>query len=388
MSTDFSSTRELCASAAWSPLTTVPRATRQSIGLSGEAPCGVPTPLSGDSPDGVPAPERSGVRVSAIIVNFNQREHLRHCLTSVFHALAQVDGATEVLLVDNASSDGSAEMVAREFPQVRLQRAQRNVGFATAICQALTNASGTWIFMLNNDATIATDAVRRMLDVGEREATVGSIAALVLFADGGGRINSAGIDVDRVGVAFDRLLGKPAAAAAGDPSEVFGASAAGALLRRRMLEDIGGFDPRFFLYLEDVDVAWRARTRDWRCVLVPDALVYHHHSVSSGHGSAFKYEHVGRNRIRLLAKNAPTAHLLRYGPLILAYDAAYVLFVAARERSLAPLRGRWAGLREWRLYRGDASMRGAEHLSPPRGLRAALSRRSAWRTSSAGVRRC
>src|SRR3954454_18894012 len=112
-----------------------------------------------------------------------------------------------------------------------------------------------------------------------------------------------------------------------------------------MLELIGGFDRGFFLYLDDADVGWRARMAGWRAVYRPDAVVWHNHSATTRHGSSFKYFHVGRSRVRLLAKNAERRHLLRYGPAMLAYDAAYVAFVALTDRTLAPLRGRVAGLR-------------------------------------------
>ena len=139
-------------------------------------------------------------------------------------------------------------------------------------------------------------------------------------------------------------------------TEVFGASAGAALYRRAMLEQVGGFDASFFMYLEDVDLAWRARAHGWRCLHVPDAVVLHEHSRSSGHRSDFKYYLVGRNRVRLLA-DATTGRLLRYAPLMLLYDLAYVAYALAVDRSTAPLRGRVGGLREWRRYRDMDNVR-------------------------------
>ncbi len=213
---------------------------------------------------------------------------------------------------------------------------------------------------------------------------VGSVAAKLLFA-GSGRINSAGLGVDRLGVGYDRHVGEPADAGEHEPTEVFGASAGAALMRRRMLEEVGGFDPSFFMYLEDLDVAWRARARGWRSLYVPAAIAHHHHSLSAGHASDFKYFHVGCNRVRTLAKNATTAQLLRYGLAMIAYDLGYVGFVAVTDRSLAPLRGRWRGLREWREYRRAVTVRDSSQLEPIHGFRAALSRRSVWMSQSAGV---
>jgi GT2 family glycosyltransferase len=146
-----------------------------------------------------------------------------------------------------------------------------------------------------------------------------------------------------------------------------------------MLEQIGGFDTSFFAFVEDADVAWRARMAGWRCLYVPSALVHHHHSATARHGSPLKHYHVGRNRIRLLAKNADVSLLRRHGAAMVAYDIAYVLAHAITDRSLAPLRGRLAGLREWRQYRrAGAPGRRPVDLAPARGLRAGASRRAIY----------
>ena len=150
-----------------------------------------------------------------------------------------------------------------------------------------------------------------------------------------------------------------------------------------MLRDIGGFDARFFAYYEDADLAWRARMRGWRCVYEPKAIAYHFHSATLGHESPRKLYLVGRNRVRMLAKNATGAHLLRVGPAILAYELAYVVFVAFASRTLAPLRGRLRGLLEWRTFRrlGAAGRRAVE-LDDSGGVRRAVERRRAYRAFS------
>ena len=192
-------------------------------------------------------------------------------------------------------------------------------------------------------------------------------------------INTAGLVVDRLGVAFDRLAGAPAVDG-GPVEEVFGASACVALYRRAMLDAIGGFDASFFAFGEDADVAWRARTAGWACVYVPASVAYHHGSATAGEASALKYFLVGRNRMRLLAKNATGGQLARWGWAMALYDLAYVAFVAATDRTLAPLRGRLAGLREWRAYRrAGAATRGPAPLAAPTGPLGAWRQRKAYR---------
>jgi GT2 family glycosyltransferase len=226
-----------------------------------------------------------------------------------------------------------------------------------------------------------------MLAAGRSSEDVGSVAAKMLFADNsqGDIVNSAGIDIDRLGIPVDRLVGASATEAETETTEVFGTSGGAALYRRRMLDEIGGFDTSFGVYLEDADVAWRARMAGWRCLLEPRALVRHHHSATTKHRSDYKYFHVGRNRVRMLAKNATNRQLLRYAPLIVLYDLAYVAYAMAVDRTTAPIRGRIQGLRDWRRYRAAPIVRRPVELVAPLGLRAALGRNAA--VSGRGSRR-
>ena len=197
--------------------------------------------------------------VSAVVVNLNQRDLLRACLASLDTALRRLSDAHEVVVVDNGSVDGSADMVGSEFPHAKLVALEHNTGFAGGISSGIRSSTGEWILCVNNDATVAPDAIIELLRVGESGgARVGSVAALMVFADRPDVINSAGIEIDRLGVASDRLLGEPVDASESEPVEVFGTSAGAALYRRAMLEEVP-FDESFFAYYEDVDVAWRAR---------------------------------------------------------------------------------------------------------------------------------
>lgn len=319
--------------------------------------------------------------LSAVVVNYRRRELLDACLLSLREALAALDTGSETIVVDNGSDDGSVELVRERHPSAHLLALSHNVGFAGAVNRALARSSGAWVLVLNNDATIEPEAVVQLLRAGQTSADVGSVAAQLRFAAPPHAINSAGIEVDRLGVAYDRLLGRLPDESEREPVEVFGASAGAALYRRRMLERIGGFDDSFFVFLEDVDVAWRARMAGWRCVYAPGAVVYHHHSATAVHTSAFKHFHVGLNRVRLLAKNADARHLARYGPPIAAYELAYVAYACAVDRTLAPLRGRISGIREWPVYRRAGSGRKPVDLAPVSGVDAALRRRAAWTTA-------
>jgi GT2 family glycosyltransferase len=195
-------------------------------------------------------------------------------------------------------------------------------------------------------------------------------------------INTAGLGMDRLGVAYDRLAGARATDG-GDVVEVFGASACVALYRRAMLNEIGGFDPVFFAFMEDADVAWRARMAGWRTLYVPSAVAYHHGSATAGEASAFKYGLVGRNRVRMLARNATFGQLLVWGWAMVLYDVAYVTFVALTDHTLAPLQGRRDGLRDWKVYRRAGKARRRRiRMDLPTGPLGAWRQRAAYRKAA------
>lgn len=321
----------------------------------------------------------NGAGVCAVVVSHQAERLLGPCLVALTACLERHAGPTRLVVVDNGSTDRSVEIVRERFPGVDVIELKANRGFATAVNAGIAFSDEEWLLLVNSDMTLAGDALVELLEAGAAAPDVGAVGAQIRFASNPDVINSAGIEVDVLGVAADRLLGSPAEASEDGPVEVFGVSAGAALYRRAMLEDIGGFDGSFFLYLEDVDVAWRARASGWRAVYAPQALALHEHSATSRHGSAFKHFHVGHSRVRLLAKNAATGQLLRHGPRMVVHDLAHVAYVAARQRTLAPLRGRLAGLREWRRYRGAGRIdAGNVPFAPAIGLRAALERNRMW----------
>lgn len=310
--------------------------------------------------------------LSAVVLAYGADELLRESLGALRTALADVDAETELIVVVNR---GTARDRVGLGPtsEILVIEPGRNLGFAAGVNAALARARGEWILLVNDDCVVDRRAAVSLLAAGESALDVGSVAAQVRFADRPGTINSAGIQVDVLGIAAERLLGSPVAESETELTEVFGASGAASLYRRELLDDIGGFDESFFAYLEDADVAWRARMAGWRCLYAPEAMVYHHHSSSLGHGSPAKQFLVGRNRIRMLARNATTAQLRRHALGIVAYDLAYVGFVAATRRTLAPLRGRIVGLASWREDRARVT-RCTVPLAPRFGISGARAR--------------
>jgi GT2 family glycosyltransferase len=327
------------------------------------------------------------VEVSAVVVNHRNPHLLLTCLQSLEGALSRVDGDTETIVVDNGSGDDSCARVERSFPDVVLVPLAENRGYPAGVNAGVRRSSGEFVFVVNEDVIVEAEAVAELVRWARTRSEVGSFAAQMRFAGDESVLNSAGITVDRLGVAADRLLGEPLERSESHPVEVFGACGGAALYRRSMWEELGGLDESFFLYLDDVDLSWRAQMEGWRSLYVPSAIVYHHHSATTGHGSASKYFHVGRNRVRVLAKNMERRALARAAPRILFYEVAYLSFALVRDRTLSPLRGRIRGLLDWRKYARRGAPRRPVALSPVGGLGAALNRRAAWIHSSLGAQK-
>ncbi len=278
--------------------------------------------------------------VSVVIANWNGRRHLAGCLPALAR---QSYPNVEIIIVDNGSSDGSLAWLAQHHPAVTVIANDRNRGFAAANNQGLGAAHGEFMALLNNDTQPEPQWLAALVQALEADERLGMAASLMLFADRPGVINSTGVCVDRCGISWDRAGGRKLSGAEDEPVAIFGASAGAALYRRALFDDIGAFDEDFFAYLEDVDLAWRARWRGWRAVHVPRARVLHAHSATGQEGSAFKTYWLARNKVALLAKNYPTPYLWWWLPLILAYDALSLLTALVRQRSLSALRGRLAG---------------------------------------------
>jgi len=276
--------------------------------------------------------------ITVIIVNWNGLEYLQHCLSAL---LAQAGVAFDTLVVDNGSTDGSIEWLQSNYPMVQLIRNPENRGFAEANNQGIRATQGEYVVLLNNDAQPSPGWLASLVAVANADARVGMVASQIRLAHAPGRLDSTGIEVDVLGIAWNRHWGALVAAEPSDPVEVFGPSAAAALYRREMLEEIGLFDERYFAYYEDVELAWRARRAGWRCLYVPAARVLHIHSATGSRISGFKAYQIGLNKWRTLFKHYPFKRLWMWVPLLLLVDVASWLEPLVFRLELAPLRGRW-----------------------------------------------
>jgi GT2 family glycosyltransferase len=278
---------------------------------------------------------------SVIVPSLNGAHLLPACLDSLAR---QSYASLEVIVADGASTDDTAGLLARAYPAVRLLRLRRNAGFAGNVNAGLRAARGDVLCLFNNDARAEPDWVATCVDTLRANPAIGSVASKVLFADGR-TINSAGDAFGRDGAARQRGAGEPDGPNWGQLEPVFGAMGGAAAYRRAMLADVGLLDEAFFMYLEDVDLAFRAQLLGWACLYQPLARVYHMGSASGGGQLASFYN--GRNLIRLLAKDLPTGLASRMLPAILRFQARRARAALAAWRGAAAratLRGQLCGL--------------------------------------------
>jgi len=248
--------------------------------------------------------------VTGLILNWNGEEYLDACVESV---LNQSFRHLELLIVDNGSTDHSIENVEKNFPQVRLIRNNANLGFGGGNNVGIRTITTPFILMLNNDVTLDPYCVEKLHETIIRDQKTGSCASKILLKKMNNCVDAAGIAVCPDGLSIGRGRGEPANSYS-EPAEVFFASDCCCLYRKEMLDEIGLYDADFFAYAEETDLGWRAQLFGWRCMYVPEAIVYHHHSASAGSHSPFKAYLVERNRIWLALKNFPV-WLLAYGML-------------------------------------------------------------------------
>ena len=283
-------------------------------------------------------------QVSVIILNWNGRSLLAECLAAL---RAQTWRDFEIIVVDNGSQDDSVQWLSECEPDVRVICNATNLGFATANNQGILLSQAPVVMLLNNDAILEPDCLQALMSAADEHTEAGALACKILIRGSKGQMDSAGIEVDRAGIAWNRGWGKPAAEYT-KPVNVFGPSAAAALYRRSMLEQIGLLDDDFFIYYEDVDLAWRAQWAGWPCVYVPNAVVHHVHSATTGRNSPFKNYLLSRNKWWAIFKNYPIQSLVAYLPLVFIIDLGAMLWAIWRTRNLSPLRGRWAAVRGMR----------------------------------------
>ena len=251
-----------------------------------------------------------------MIVNWNRKELLRACLTSLS---SQRDVTFETIVVDNGSSDGSAEL-AEEFG-ARVIRNRENRGFCAANNQGIAVAQGEFIALLNNDAEAEPDWLAELYRVCSRDSRVGMAASKILVWEDPRRIDKAGHLIFPDGQNRGRGTGTLDEGQYDREEEALWPDGCAAMYRKRMLDEIGGFDEDLFAYGDDAELGLRARIAGWLCWYSPRAVVRHHRGSTMGKGSAARLKLIERNRVLLAVKLFPWS-LLWLNPFYFAMRVA------------------------------------------------------------------
>jgi GT2 family glycosyltransferase len=308
-------------------------------------------------------------RVAVIIVNSNSGTYLPRAL----EALGRQSLAPAVsYLVDNGSTDGSADDAEARFPWIEVIRLGRNAGFAAANNIAVRRTDCDLVALLNPDAFPEPEWLERLVDAaGAAPGHASFTSRLILAADESvldGEGDSYGVN----GFAWRRHHGLPVADGDASGGEVFSACAAAALYRRDAFLEAGGFDERFFTYLEDVDLGFRLRLRSAGCLYVPESIAHHVGSGVTGRASDFSVYHAQRNLVWTFVKDMPAPLLWLYLPQHLLLNLAAIAWYSLRGQARTILRAKRdavKGLRAIRAQRREVqSLRTARPAALRRGM--------------------
>jgi len=283
----------------------------------------------------------SGARVSVIVLSWNSREFLEGCLASV---LAQTHPDVELIVVDNASDDDSAQFVRERFPSALLIENAVNTGFCAGNNIGLKRAHGAYILFLNADAVLEPTYLEKALERFASHERAGSVAGKVLRFDRR-TLDTTGQILTRSRRVKERGYGEPDSGQYERPGDVFSVCGAAALYRREAIDDVSVdgefFDEDFFAFGEDFDAGWRARRLGWACLYEPSAVAAHYRGGTQavrGVTGRKRLEmtrrpphiqaHIVKNRYLAMIKNETPGSFLANLPFILAWDIALWVWLA------------------------------------------------------------
>jgi GT2 family glycosyltransferase len=299
-----------------------------------------------------------------VIVNANSGRLLD---TTLEHLARQTTPPTRTVVVDNASTDGSAERVERLFPDIELIRMERNIGFAAANnVAARVVADCELIALLNPDAFAEPSWLEALLAAAAEAPAHSSFASRLMVASSDGVLDGTG-DVYHVsGLAWRRDHGRPLADAGQAPAgEIFSPCAAAALYRRDAFLAAGGFDESYFCYLEDVDLGFRMRLKGELSLYVPTSVVHHVGSSTAGRESDFQIYHSQRNMVWTFVKNMPGSLLWRHLAQHVVVNVLTVVWYSLRGQAKTVARAKRDALKGLpRVIRARREVQASRAVSP------------------------
>lgn len=278
-------------------------------------------------------------KVTVVVVNWNGGRFLEPCLTAL---LAQTFRPHEIIVVDNASSDGSLE-IARRFPSVHLIALEQNTGFARGNSLAIEAASAEseWIALINLDAFAAPRWLEALLAAAESNPQFDVFGSQLINAADSTLLDGTGDAYHISGLAWRTAHGVPVSHLRESECEIFSPCAAAVLYRRNALLKAGSFDEDYFCYVEDVDLGFRLRLVGYRCLYVPQSVAHHVGSgTTGGQHSDFAVYHGHRNLVWTFVKNMPSLLFWLLLPLHVALNLVSIVWFALRGQGRVILRAK------------------------------------------------
>jgi GT2 family glycosyltransferase len=275
--------------------------------------------------------------VTVVIPNWNGERFLDLCLGSLRR---QTFSDFETILVDNGSSDGSLSLVEQGFPEVRVLSLGENRGFSAAVNAGIRTSGTEYVALLNNDTEQDRGWLAALVRAAEEHPEAGFFSSKLVDFHDREILDGAGDALRLSGLPYRLGHGERDRGQFDAPGYVFSACGAAALYRRAMLEDVGLFDEDFVSYCEDGDLSFRAQLAGYRCLYVPDAVVYHMGSASTGGKRSETATLLGtRNSVSLLVKNLPHSVAPQVAPFFVLGQLGRLLTAAAAGTLGAHLRG-------------------------------------------------
>lgn len=278
--------------------------------------------------------------ISIIIPNYNGECFLSACLNSVFY---QDYSDFEVILVDNASSDQSVALVRQQYPAVSIIENRTNRGYAGGCNDGIYAACGDYLLFLNTDTVIARNFLSIIHSSVIERPEYGMYGPKILYPDGS--LQAAGSCASFSGSSWERGRGEADLYTYDIPCEVFGPYGAAALFSRELIDKTGGFDEDFFLFVEETDLAFRARLAGYRCWYEPGAMVTHYHGGTAGRTSDIALYYLHRNTLWYVLKDYPFFLLLITFPLIFGRNILALMYYLCKGRGDIVMRAKIDAIR-------------------------------------------
>lgn len=290
--------------------------------------------------------------VTVIIVNWNSGELLQRCLDDL---VQQKFVSTGILVIDNGSADGSTDLIS-QMPGVVVQELGANLGFAKGNNHAINQIDTEFIALLNPDAFPEPDWLQKLIAAAQAFPDVAAFGSRQMVHEGDGLVDGLGDVYHFSGAVWRRGYGRMLSAVDEIPADIFSPCAAAALYRTKAFNDVGGFDEDFFCYTEDVDLGFRLRLAGYRSMFVPDSVVHHVGSATTGsQHSEFAVYHGHRNLVWTYVKNMPGWLFWACLPLHLAMNIAAICWFVLRGQGVVILKAKRDAIkgvpRMWRKRR-------------------------------------